>query len=63
MPRSSGLQADDVVQIVGLAMQAGVHYPTLRDVLPIHPTVAEYLPSMLGARTTARPTTRLLPQT
>ena len=43
-----GLQADDVVQIVGLAIQAGIGYPTLRDVLPIHPTVAEFLPSILG---------------
>jgi pyruvate/2-oxoglutarate dehydrogenase complex dihydrolipoamide dehydrogenase (E3) component len=44
-----GLQADDVVQIVGLAVQAGISYPTLRDVLPIHPTVAEFLPSILGS--------------
>ena len=46
-----GLQADDVVQIVGLAIQAGISYPTLRDVLPIHPTVAEFLPSILGSLT------------
>jgi len=46
-----GLQADDVVQIVGLAIQAGIGYPTLRDVLPIHPTVAEFLPSILGSLT------------
>jgi pyruvate/2-oxoglutarate dehydrogenase complex dihydrolipoamide dehydrogenase (E3) component len=43
-----GMQADDVVQIVGLAIQAGVSYPTLRDALPIHPTVAEFLPSILS---------------
>ena len=43
-----GLQADDVIQIVGTAMQAGVRYPALRDALPIHPTVAEYIPSILG---------------
>lgn len=42
-----GLQADDVIQVVGTAMQAGVRYPTLRDALPIHPTVAEYIPSIL----------------
>lgn len=46
-----GLQADDVVQIVGLAIQAKISYPTLRDVLPIHPTVAEFLPSILGSLT------------
>ena len=42
-----GLQADDVIQVVGTAMQAGVRYPALRDALPIHPTVAEYIPSIL----------------
>ena len=44
-----GMQADDVVQIVGLAVQAGISYPTLRDALPIHPTIAEFLPSILGS--------------
>lgn len=42
-----GLQADDVIQLVGTAIQAGVRYPVLRDALPIHPTVAEYIPSIL----------------
>ena len=46
-----GLQADDVVQIIGLAVQAGIGYPTVRDALPIHPTVAEFLPSILGSLT------------
>ena len=46
-----GLQADDVVQIIGLAIQAGIGYPTVRDALPIHPTVAEFLPSILGSLT------------
>jgi pyruvate/2-oxoglutarate dehydrogenase complex dihydrolipoamide dehydrogenase (E3) component len=44
-----GLQADDVVQIIGLAIQAGISYPTVRDALPIHPTVAEFLPSILNS--------------
>ena len=44
-----GLQADDVVQVVGVAMQAGVRYPVLRDALPIHPTVSEFFPTILGA--------------
>ena len=30
-----------------MAQQAGVRYPTIRDVLPIHPTMAEYIPSVL----------------
>ncbi|MFL6025695.1 MAG: mercuric reductase [Friedmanniella sp.] len=44
-----GLQADDVIQVVSTAMQAGVRYPTVRDALPIHPTMAEYVPSILGS--------------
>ena len=46
-----GLQADDVIQVVSTAMQAGVRYPGLRDSLPIHPTVAEFLPSILTSLT------------
>ena len=44
-----GLQADDVVQVVGVAMQAGVRYPVVRDALPIHPTVSEFFPTILAA--------------
>jgi pyruvate/2-oxoglutarate dehydrogenase complex dihydrolipoamide dehydrogenase (E3) component len=42
-----GLHADDLVQIISLAMQTGVPYPAVRDALPIHPTMAEYIPSVL----------------
>jgi len=44
-----GLQADDVVQVVGIAMQAGVPYTAVRDALPIHPTVSEFFPTILAA--------------
>ena len=44
-----GLHADDLVQIIGTAMQTGVKYPAVRDALPIHPTMAEYIPSVLGS--------------
>ena len=44
-----GLQADDVVQVISVAMQAGVPYPVVRDALPIHPTVSEFFPTILGA--------------
>lgn len=46
-----GLHADDLIQIIGTCMQAGVKYPTLRDALPIHPTMAEFIPSILGSLT------------
>ncbi len=44
-----GLQADDVIQVIGMAIQAGVRYPVLRDALPIHPTVAEFIPFVLAS--------------
>jgi pyruvate/2-oxoglutarate dehydrogenase complex dihydrolipoamide dehydrogenase (E3) component len=43
-----GLGADDLCQIIGFAMQSGVTYPQIRDALPIHPTMAEFIPSILG---------------
>jgi pyruvate/2-oxoglutarate dehydrogenase complex dihydrolipoamide dehydrogenase (E3) component len=42
-----GRGADELIQLIGLAQQAGVRYPTIRDALPIHPTMAEYVPSVL----------------
>ena len=42
-----GLHGDDLIQIIGTAMQGGVHYPVVRDALPIHPTMAEFIPSAL----------------
>lgn len=44
-----GLHGDDLAQQIGLAMQAGVGYPIVRDALPIHPTVAEFIPTLLGS--------------
>lgn len=44
-----GLGGDDLCQIIGFAMQAGVRYPVIRDALPVHPTLAEFIPSLLGA--------------
>ena len=44
-----GLHADDLVQIIGLAMQTGITYPQVQHALPIHPTMAEFIPSMLGS--------------
>ena len=44
-----GLHADDLVQIIGLAMQTNLTYPQVQQALPIHPTMAEFIPSMLGS--------------
>ena len=44
-----GLHGDDLAQVIGVAMQGGVRYPAVRDALPIHPTVAEFIPTLLGS--------------
>jgi pyruvate/2-oxoglutarate dehydrogenase complex dihydrolipoamide dehydrogenase (E3) component len=43
------MHGDDLAQLVGTAMQAGVRYPAVRDALPIHPTVAEFIPALLSS--------------
>jgi pyruvate/2-oxoglutarate dehydrogenase complex dihydrolipoamide dehydrogenase (E3) component len=44
-----GMHGDDLAQVIGFAMQAGVRYPRVRDALPIHPTVAELIPTLLSS--------------
>ena len=44
-----GLHADDLIQLLGLAMQTGVRARDISQVLPIHPTVAESIPWILGS--------------
>ena len=42
-----GPHGEDLIQIIGTAMQGGVHHPAVRDALPIHPLMAEFIPSAL----------------
>ena len=44
-----GMHGDDLAQAIGFAMQAGVRYPQVRDALPVHPTMAEFIPTLLGS--------------
>ncbi|QGN34685.1 mercuric reductase [Microlunatus sp. Gsoil 973] len=46
-----GLSGDDLAQQVGLAMQAKIGYKAVRDALPIHPTVAEFIPTLMSSLT------------
>ncbi|GAB3916576.1 hypothetical protein GCM10027613_15260 [Microlunatus endophyticus] len=46
-----GLGGDDLAQQIGLAMQAKIGYKTVRDALPIHPTVAEFIPTLFSSLT------------
>jgi pyruvate/2-oxoglutarate dehydrogenase complex dihydrolipoamide dehydrogenase (E3) component len=42
------LHGDEIVQIVSMMMHAGVRADAFATWLPIHPTVAEFLPTILG---------------
>ena len=44
-----GSQGDDVIAIVSNFMATGAKYQVLRDALPVHPTVGEFLPTLLGS--------------
>ena len=43
-----GINGDEVVQVISSFMATGASYRVLRDALPIHPTVGEFLPFVLG---------------
>lgn len=43
-----GIHADEVVQVIGAMMAADAPFQVLRDALPIHPTVTEFFPTILG---------------
>ncbi|HVZ46267.1 MAG TPA: mercuric reductase [Ramlibacter sp.] len=43
-----GINADEIVHVIAGFMATGAHWQVLRDALPAHPTVAEFLPTILG---------------
>ena len=45
-----GIQADEIIQAVGLVMASGGTWRTVRDALPAHPTVTEFLPTIIDRR-------------
>jgi pyruvate/2-oxoglutarate dehydrogenase complex dihydrolipoamide dehydrogenase (E3) component len=44
-----GIHGDEIVQTISNYMQTGASYRLIKDNLPIHPTVSEFLPTILGA--------------
>ena len=44
-----GISGDEIVQIVSALMHADASYHVLAEMLPIHPTVAEFYPTILGS--------------
>ena len=43
-----GIAGDEIVQIVSALMHAGAPWRVLAEMLPVHPTVAEFYPTILG---------------
>ncbi len=43
-----GIRCDEVVQVIGAMMAADAPYDVLAEALPIHPTVTEFFPTILG---------------
>ena len=43
-----GITGDEIVQIISALMHADASYHVLAEMLPIHPTVAEFYPTILG---------------
>ncbi len=43
-----GFHGDDVVQVVSYFMATGASYKVMKNALPIHPTIAEFFPTLLG---------------
>jgi len=43
-----GINADEIVQVIAAMMAADAPYEVLRDMLPVHPTVTEFFPTILG---------------
>jgi pyruvate/2-oxoglutarate dehydrogenase complex dihydrolipoamide dehydrogenase (E3) component len=43
-----GITGDEIVQIVGALIHADASCHVLAQMLPIHPTVAEFYPTILG---------------
>lgn len=43
-----GIHADEIIQVISNFMATGASYRVLQQALPVHPTVAEFLPTILG---------------
>jgi pyruvate/2-oxoglutarate dehydrogenase complex dihydrolipoamide dehydrogenase (E3) component len=43
-----GIKGDEVVQVISTFMATGASWRVLQQALPIHPTVSEFLPTILG---------------
>ena len=45
-----GIAADEVIQSIGLVMASKGSWRQVREALPVHPTVTEFLPTIIDRR-------------
>ena len=45
-----GIEADEIIQAISLVMASGGTWRTVREALPAHPTVTEFLPTIIDRR-------------
>ena len=45
-----GIEADEIIQAISLVMASNGTWRTVRDALPVHPTVTEFLPTIIDRR-------------
>jgi pyruvate/2-oxoglutarate dehydrogenase complex dihydrolipoamide dehydrogenase (E3) component len=43
-----GMEADEVIQVISYFMHTGASYKIMQNALPVHPTVSEFFPTILG---------------
>jgi len=43
-----GINGDEIIQVVSNFMATGASWRVMKDALPIHPTVTEFFPTILG---------------
>ena len=43
-----GINGDEIIQVISNFMAAGASWRAMKEALPIHPTVAEFFPTILG---------------
>lgn len=43
-----GINADEIIQVFSNFIAAGGHWQAMRNALPVHPTVTEFMPSILA---------------
>jgi pyruvate/2-oxoglutarate dehydrogenase complex dihydrolipoamide dehydrogenase (E3) component len=43
-----GINGDEIIQVISNFMAAGGSWRVMKDALPVHPTVTEFLPTILG---------------